>query len=150
VEKILAKRVKDGRLQYRLKWEGWDSSFNSWEDADNLFCPELLKKFEDKEESKRKKKTAVQQGNTRGRKRRRVEADDSIIQQDKDAKVGFEHGHTPKEIIGVRVVNGELMHYFSWHGTNVCTFVPARIANRKAPLMVINFYESRLRFEKTV
>jgi len=37
VERIIGRRMRNGQLEYRIKWLGYDSSYNSWEPADNVF-----------------------------------------------------------------------------------------------------------------
>ena len=49
VEKIVRKRGK----KYLVKWVGWPEEQNSWVDAKNLNCPELLSQFEMKIISKK-------------------------------------------------------------------------------------------------
>src|SRR3989338_1692351 len=49
VEKIVRKRGK----KYLVKWVGWPEEQNSWVDAKNLNCPELLSQFEIKIISKK-------------------------------------------------------------------------------------------------
>jgi len=34
------------RVEYFIKWEGWDNQFNNWEPEENLNCPDFLKFFE--------------------------------------------------------------------------------------------------------
>lgn len=36
VEKVLKKRIVDGKVQYYLKWEGYTKKHNSWEPEENL------------------------------------------------------------------------------------------------------------------
>ena len=49
VEKILGKRKnKKNQVEYLIKWQGYDSSENSWESVKNLNCPDLVKEFEGK------------------------------------------------------------------------------------------------------
>merc|ERR1712228_111644 len=62
VEKILDKRIRGGKTEYLIKWEGYPDSENTWEPEDNLDCPDLISAFEEKskqkkEEKKRKKDT---------------------------------------------------------------------------------------------
>ncbi|KAL6077673.1 Cell division cycle-associated 7-like protein [Balamuthia mandrillaris] len=46
VEKILSKRNKGRKVEYLIKWEGYNDSCNSWEPKANLFCEQLLRDFE--------------------------------------------------------------------------------------------------------
>jgi hypothetical protein len=36
VEKILKRRMKGGRMEYFVKWQGYASSDNSWEPEENF------------------------------------------------------------------------------------------------------------------
>ena len=36
IEKIIAKRIRQGEVEYRVKWLNFDSKFNSWVKYDNL------------------------------------------------------------------------------------------------------------------
>ena len=42
VEEILDSRTLDGKLQYYIKWEGFNHAQNSWEPLEYLNCPEKL------------------------------------------------------------------------------------------------------------
>lgn len=36
IEKILRKRKRNGKMQYRIKWQDYDDKFNSWVDAKDI------------------------------------------------------------------------------------------------------------------
>ena len=57
VEAILAKKKKDNKLQYLVKWKNYPAEESTWENAENLKNSEkLVQKFE-KEKNRRKSKT---------------------------------------------------------------------------------------------
>ncbi|XP_016656170.1 chromobox protein homolog 1-like [Acyrthosiphon pisum] len=72
VEKILDKRVIKNKVEYFLKWNGYDDTDNTWEPLENLNCKDLIIDFEKnlKQQNDRKKKEKLE----RGRKRTSSEA----------------------------------------------------------------------------
>lgn len=48
VEKIVNHRRRGNKTQYFIKWKGYPSSENTWEDEDNLNCDELLQEYLEK------------------------------------------------------------------------------------------------------
>lgn len=46
VEKVVGKRIKDGVVQYRLKWKGYSDAENTWEPEDNCICHDLIAEYE--------------------------------------------------------------------------------------------------------
>ena len=50
MEKILDKRIssKDGKLEYLIAWENFGPEDNTWEPQSNIFCPVMLKNFEER------------------------------------------------------------------------------------------------------
>jgi len=45
VEAIVGKRTVKGRIQYQIKWQGWDESTNTWEAAARVH-PDLVRAYE--------------------------------------------------------------------------------------------------------
>lgn len=48
VEKIVGKRVRNGHVEYLIKWQNYSSSENTWEPIENLNCPILVVEFENR------------------------------------------------------------------------------------------------------
>ncbi|KAF7930182.1 hypothetical protein BELL_0176g00040 [Botrytis elliptica] len=60
VEAILDKRKVRGKFQYRVKWEGWEANYNTWEPAEMLECdvPYMVEDFEKELKKTEKKRSA--------------------------------------------------------------------------------------------
>jgi hypothetical protein len=114
VEKVVAKRVRDGVVQYNVKWSGYDDDSNTWEVAENLDCPALIAAFE-----------------------KNANRNPKVYQNDFDRRV-------VDRIIGLTEVNGERAFLIKWKKTMHAHLVPARIVNEKCPQIVIKFYEEHL------
>lgn len=50
VEKIVDTKLNGKKRFYLLKWKGYDHTQNTWENADNLNCDELIEEFNKKQQ----------------------------------------------------------------------------------------------------
>merc|ERR1711981_789661 len=51
VEQIDDDRVVKGKKQYFIKWHNFPVSDNTWEPEENLDCPDLIARYEDKKKT---------------------------------------------------------------------------------------------------
>jgi len=55
VEKVLDVKVEKGKRYYLIKWEGYSSEDNTWENEDNCDCKDLIEEFYKNRNEKQKK-----------------------------------------------------------------------------------------------
>jgi len=136
VEKVLAKRTRNGRVEYFLRWKGYSDSENTWEPEDNLDCPDLIQEFEESDRNKKTPAGAAGPDDTTKKKKR-----------EDDKPRGFDRGLEPDRILGATDSNGELTFLIKWKNTDEADLVPSKIANTRCPQIVIKFYEERLTWQ---
>jgi len=144
VDKILDKRMRNGKIEYYLSWKGYGPEENTWEPKENLDCPELIKAFEDKLKAK-KESEKRKKGHKSGSLDEGPSPKKAPDHPEEDARPrGFDRGLQAERIIGATDSSGELMFLIKWKGSDEADLVPARQANVKAAQVVIQFYEERL------
>ncbi|XP_054718915.1 chromobox protein homolog 1-like [Uloborus diversus] len=137
VEKILNKRIRAGRTEYFLKWKGYPESDNTWEPEENLDCPDMIEEFE------------VQHRKKEAEKKHKLGDDSSPVpvkkvKAEEERPRGFDRNLDPESIIGATDTTGELMFLIKWKNCDEADLVPAKVANKRCPQVVIKFYEERL------
>ncbi|GLV36754.1 Heterochromatin Protein 1b [Carabus blaptoides fortunei] len=145
VEKVLDRRIKNGVVEYFLKWKGYSDAENTWEPESNLDCPDLIAAFED---ARKKREAAKKEENIKKRKSQGTPTPESKpkkkLEEKEKKSQGFDRGLEPERIIGATDSSGDLMFLMKWKGTDEADLVPAKQANIKCPQVVIQFYEERL------
>ncbi|KAL7874180.1 hypothetical protein SRHO_G00051500 [Serrasalmus rhombeus] len=162
VEKIIRRRVNDGKVEYYLKWKGFTDAENTWEPEDNLDCPELIEEFlrnmavSGEREDSNTLEPVIQP------KEELTELDADTVHQQQcqskqtESKTGQPGDHDtatadnrstspePERIIGSTDRHGELMFLIKWKDTDDVALLSAREASARWPQMVIGFYEDKL------
>uniref|UniRef100_A0A3P9L0I8 Chromobox homolog 3b n=1 Tax=Oryzias latipes TaxID=8090 RepID=A0A3P9L0I8_ORYLA len=131
VEKIIRRRVFNGRVEYFLKWKGFTDAENTWEPEDNLDCPELIEEF--------LRNFSELASASHG--------DGYVLQSDdeqSDAPTDLSNYLEPECIIGSTDRKGELMFLVKWKNSEDVALLPAREASTRCPQVVIDFYEQKL------
>uniref|UniRef100_A0A182Q176 Heterochromatin protein 1 n=1 Tax=Anopheles farauti TaxID=69004 RepID=A0A182Q176_9DIPT len=169
VEKVVDRRERKGKVEYLLKWKGYDSSNNTWEPRENLDCPELIKAFEQtrgdaakkdgsKKRTPKKKKTGESDDNdgsdedardngsiVSSKSRNNDESDHKTTESDAgDEMNGFEKGYVPEKILGATESNKELLFLIQWKDKDKAQLVTSKDARKYCPQLLIDFYEERL------
>ncbi|KAL9899419.1 chromobox protein homolog 3-like isoform 1-T3 [Glossina fuscipes fuscipes] len=117
VERVEGKRTINGRVEYLLKWAGYDSSENTWEPVENLNCPDLVADFEE---------TAFE--------------NEFLAETEAESKQVLE----PLKILGVTLIQKRLIFLMQWKDEEGLSFLSAAEAYSKYPQIVIKFYEERV------
>jgi len=130
---------KNNRVEYLLKWKGYEEEDNTWEPEENLDCPQLIADFEDNRKKKDKKRSLPLEEKKEDKRPSKKKAS-----EEENKPKGFDRGLEPEKVIGATDSSGELMFLMKWKSSDEADLVPARQANVKCPQIVIQFYEERL------
>ncbi|XP_037532933.1 chromobox protein homolog 3b [Nematolebias whitei] len=157
VDKIIRRRVSNGRVEYFLKWKGFTDAENTWEPEDNLDCPELIEEFlkdaplseENEEELNGPRFIPKEEMTEQETEISSVQSSNSssVLRSDGDQPDGPVNLSTylePECIIGSTDRKGELMFLVKWKNSDDVVLLPAREASARCPQVVIDFYEQKL------
>ena len=148
VEKILRKRVKNGKVEYYLKWRGFGMEDCTWEPREHLTCEDLIRQFEDDEKESRPAKAGP---GSRGRpSKSNGEEYLALTPVRDDRDVGSDPFlenpmNEPQEIVEVGQRSGQLCFRVKWSGETAGTdWVPTEVANLRCPHIVLRYYKDLL------
>lgn len=164
VEKIIRRRIFNGRVEYFLKWKGFTDAENTWEPEDNLDCPELIEHFlrnthflEENEEEQAAQEFIPKEEMTEQeteisclqsqQQPVTVQSNSDVLEPDdeqSDTPTNLSTYLEPECIIGSTDRQGELMFLVKWKNSDDVALLPAREASTMCPQVVIDFYEHKL------
>ena len=158
VEEILEKRIKNGKVEYFIKWEGYKISESTWEPEENVSNSEdLIKDFLNKEVAKTKSNKIIDTNFSKETKHL-----ENVIQnsfENKNEQRQYEETpilselkeDVPKKIRSVKKIEGELYSLIEFEErsdgllTDPCYF-PSLLLRKINPKLLIEFYESKIKF----
>ncbi|VVC89798.1 unnamed protein product [Leptidea sinapis] len=117
VEKVLDRRIKNGKVEYFLKWKGYSDEDNTWEPEDNLDCPELISAYEEARLKREREVTTVPEPVDEGlslRKRpKRADKKKKSIEEIEKPR-GLARGLQPEKILAGQLFHGTLYFLVKW------------------------------------
>ncbi|XP_059363483.1 chromobox protein homolog 3-like [Carassius carassius] len=160
VEKIIRRRVTDGKVEYYLKWKGFTDAENTWEPEDNLDCPELIEEFlrnlnvsgeteqegcQSLDHEVRPKQELTQLNADMAHQEELIKMGNEEV-NDHNAEIPADQSGNPEPdcIIGCTDQQGELMFLIKWKNTDEVALLSAVETSKRWPEMVIRFYEDKL------
>lgn len=158
VEKIIRRRISNGRVEYFLKWKGFTDADNTWEPEDNLDCPDLIEDFniknahlteiaDEDECDMMPREDMTELEREIACLRSQQQTDSSVLQPNaelSDIKSPLSSYQEPECIIGSTDRRGELMFLVKWKDSEDVALLPAREVSARCPQVVIDFYEQKL------
>ena len=101
VEKILDKRVRNSKVEYLIKWEGYPDTENTWEPQENLDCPDIISAYEERSQKKKEEKKRKKEAESSGGKKKQ-----KVVEEEDNKPRGFDRGLQPERIIGATDSSG--------------------------------------------
>ena len=110
VERIISKRARKGKVEYLVKWKGWeDPDDNTWEPVANLDCKELIDEYESAHPDTDSEKKESSAGVKRKADDKSGSGGGSQPDKKRDTRPkGFARGLTAEKIIGATNDPGDL------------------------------------------
>ncbi|CAH2085349.1 unnamed protein product [Euphydryas editha] len=142
VEKVLDRRIKNGKVEYLLKWKGYSDEDNTWEPEDNLDCPDLISAYEEAR-LKREREAAVppevEEGHSTRKRAKRGDKKKKVEEIEKPR--GLARGLQPEKILAGQLFHGTLYFLVKWLDCQEMDVVPGHDLGQAFPDFVINYYE---------
>jgi len=169
VERIVDDRIYRGKKQYLIKWVGYPDSDNTWEFKSNLFCTEMLNEYDKKKTEKSKpnqSKTTKEAAEKKPESNppapetsERTDAAPTKINYEDIKKLvkplpkaKFEQRITNEwhlyidRIVGAYSTESQALEVEFLTVDGKIATCPASVMRFKAPLKLLDFYESNLAF----
>lgn len=149
VEKILSKRMRKKKVEYRVKWEGYPLDQSTWEPSENLKTVQTLIQDFEKKRSKKEEGGKIL-GHKRHREKRKPK-DESKLSLNIEKKGNMLTNIdklTIKTVLTVTVLNKELHGEIQYedNGKPKKAWVSTQLLKKVVPQLLIDYYEKQIIF----
>lgn len=168
VEKVIDKKTEDGKLYYKVVWQGYDEKEATWEPEENLYnVSDLIDDYEEK--LQRKKKNYLQEDDRKQSGNKKVKTGDRegyFVESERKDRMSTsearknlpETGHLryrdrPKEIVAVRAMTepGIFLFRVKWEPRRTGevpleSYVSSEDFMKYNPRFLLAFYHQKIRF----
>ena len=163
VEKVLDKKIENGEMRYLIKWEGWSIENSTWEPLENLGnIKNLIEKYEKEKRESRKKlgrpakpdkpeKTPRKKDEAPKKKVPENEEEEPVEKNEAGVMTDFDY-NIPEEVISVkRDKDGQILCLVKFRERSdgilpENAYVPSSLLKDVYPKILINYYESKIKF----
>jgi len=159
VDEIINRRKVNGKYEYLIKWKGYAGQ-NTWEPFQNLqSIKDVIKEYDELYETKKKKKNQIKNRKTFLRHKRKKTNDNKENKNKKDLnkeRDGYDIPYiivddTIEKILNVSKEDGDFIAEFlkkDINGDIIKEKMKTKELKKINPWVLINFYESKIRFNK--
>lgn len=141
VEKIVGRRItNEGQVEYKIKWQGYSSSYNSWEPSTTLLCQSLIDTFNKKID---KKFNICTQKYIVTTKSTLESSENSLIYPTSN---DFENREAERVVgtSGVDSDSGEALLLVKWKDASLYGILKQSIVRQHFPQVLLDFYEDNI------
>lgn len=167
VERILRKRNRNGRVEYLIKWEGFNADHNTWEPRENLYCDQMVNNFERELKKKEKaqpkrtlRNTNVASGSRSDAGSSNAETETETTDENSESEEIEEEDEVPvatasrevevERILGVTGSrSNELQFLLKLRGVEDAILVQNDQANLMCPQLILKYYQERIHWNNT-
>uniref|UniRef100_A0A5S6QC01 Chromo domain-containing protein n=1 Tax=Trichuris muris TaxID=70415 RepID=A0A5S6QC01_TRIMR len=139
VERIVDKRLVDGKTQYLLKWQGYTDEDNTWEPEENLDCKDLITDFETKYAARADESVVGSSCPPILRPEGPIAAGSNTVNLPN--LTGFERGMTAESVEGVIKVEGELKYFVKFRESEFEEMIPSSVVRQYCPNLLLEYFE---------